>query len=182
VIGPVLREYIIGEAMHALGVPTTRALAAVTPAKRSCGRTVPNRVRCWRGWRRAICASARSSSSPRGAKPKSSGNWPTTPSPGTIRTLPGQPDRYLGLLGAVRDRQAALIAKWMHLGFVHGVMNTDNMTISGETIDYGPCAFIDGYDPATVFSSIDHTAAMPMAISRKSPSGTWRGWPKPCLI
>jgi uncharacterized protein YdiU (UPF0061 family) len=57
----------------------------------------------------------------------------------------------------VRDRQAALIAKWMHLGFVHGVMNTDNMTISGETIDYGPCAFIDGYDPATVFSSIDHT-------------------------
>jgi len=69
--------------------------------------------------------------------------------------LSGQPDRYLGLLRAVRNRQAALIAKWVLVGFVHGVMNTDNMTISGETIDYGPCAFIDGYDPAAVFSSID---------------------------
>src|SRR6185503_7179813 len=63
---------------------------------------------------------------------------------------------YLALLSSVSDRQAALIARWMHVGFIHGVMNTDNMSISGETIDYGPCAFMDHYDPATVFSSIDH--------------------------
>src|SRR6185503_12876824 len=63
---------------------------------------------------------------------------------------------YLALLSSVAHRQAALIAKWMHVGFIHGVMNTDNMSISGETIDYGPCAFMDHYDPATVFSSIDH--------------------------
>jgi uncharacterized protein YdiU (UPF0061 family) len=70
--------------------------------------------------------------------------------------LVGAPDRYLGLLSAVAARQAALIAQWMNVGFIHGVMNTDNMAISGETIDYGPCAFMEAYDPATVFSSIDH--------------------------
>ena len=69
--------------------------------------------------------------------------------------LKDQPNPYLGLLASVSDRQAALIASWMHVGFIHGVMNTDNMAISGETIDYGPCAFMDHYDPATVFSSID---------------------------
>ncbi len=69
--------------------------------------------------------------------------------------MAGQPDLYLGLLRAVSEAQAALIARWMSLGFIHGVMNTDNMTLSGETIDYGPCAFMDHYDPATVFSSID---------------------------
>ncbi len=66
------------------------------------------------------------------------------------------PQRYVGLLRTVSERQAALIAQWMNVGFIHGVMNTDNMTISGETIDYGPCAFMEAYDPATVFSSIDH--------------------------
>ncbi|TNF59969.1 MAG: hypothetical protein EP306_09760, partial [Burkholderiales bacterium] len=70
--------------------------------------------------------------------------------------LAGAPGRYLGLLEAVARRQARLVARWMGVGFIHGVMNTDNMTISGETIDYGPCAFMDAYDPATVFSSIDH--------------------------
>ena len=70
--------------------------------------------------------------------------------------LAGQADRYLGLLRRVRDAQARLVAQWVLVGFVHGVMNTDNMTISGETIDYGPCAFIDVYDPKAVFSSIDH--------------------------
>jgi uncharacterized protein YdiU (UPF0061 family) len=69
--------------------------------------------------------------------------------------LKGQANPYLGLLERVCDKQAALVASWMHVGFIHGVMNTDNMTISGETIDYGPCAFMDHYDPATVFSSID---------------------------
>ena len=71
-------------------------------------------------------------------------------------TLIGAPDRHLALLRAVAERQAALVAQWMNVGFIHGVMNTDNMTISGETIDYGPCAFMDRYDAATVFSSIDH--------------------------
>ncbi len=70
--------------------------------------------------------------------------------------LAGTPERYLGLLRAVAQRQAALIAQWMNVGFIHGVMNTDNMAISGETIDYGPCAFMEAYDPAAVFSSIDH--------------------------
>src|SRR5207245_3102389 len=70
--------------------------------------------------------------------------------------LVDSPRRFLGLLENVAERQAALIAQWMNVGFIHGVMNTDNMTISGETIDYGPCAFIEAYDPATVFSSIDH--------------------------
>lgn len=69
--------------------------------------------------------------------------------------LKDQPDGYLGLLQAVSERQAALIARWMGVGFIHGVMNTDNMTVSGETIDYGPCAFMEHYDPATVFSAID---------------------------
>src|SRR5439155_23842624 len=69
--------------------------------------------------------------------------------------LKGDASTYLGLLERVRDKQAAIIASWMHVGFIHGVMNTDNIAISGETSDYGPCAFIDHYDPATVFSSID---------------------------
>jgi serine/tyrosine/threonine adenylyltransferase len=72
---------------------------------------------------------------------------------------------YLGLLERVCDRQAALIARWMHVGFIHGVMNTDNMTISGETIDYGPCAFMEQYDPATVFSSIDTQGRYTYCIS-----------------
>jgi uncharacterized protein YdiU (UPF0061 family) len=70
--------------------------------------------------------------------------------------LAGRDDRFLALLRAVARRQAALVAQWMNVGFIHGVMNTDNMTISGETIDYGPCAFLEAYDPETVFSSIDH--------------------------
>src|SRR6185503_12645246 len=69
--------------------------------------------------------------------------------------LRATPDRHLALLRAVAERQAALIAQWMNVGFIHGVMNTDNMAISGETIDYGPCAFMEAYDPAAVFSSID---------------------------
>ena len=78
------------------------------------------------------------------------------------------------------ERQAALIAQWMDVGFIHGVMNTDNMTISGETIDYGPCAFMEAYDPGAVFSCIDHRAATPMATSRRSRTGTWPGWPRRC--
>ena len=155
VLGPVLREYIIGEAMHALGVPSTRALAAVTTGEQVMRQDGPEQG--------AVLARVASSHLRVGTFQFFAARGETE----RLRQLAdyaiarhypeleGQPDRYLGLLAAVRDRQAALIAKWMHLGFVHGVMNTDNMTISGETIDYGPCAFIDSYDPAMVFSSID---------------------------
>ena len=81
--------------------------------------------------------------------------------------LAGTPDRFLGLLARVARRQAALIAQWMNVGFIHGVMNTDNMTISGETIDYGPCAFVEAYDPAAVFSSIDQ----PRPLCLRQPAG-----------
>jgi uncharacterized protein YdiU (UPF0061 family) len=155
VLGPVLREYIIGEAMHALGVPTTRALAAVATGEeimRQDGpapgavlaRVASSHLRV--GTFQFFAARGETERLRQLADYAIARHYPD---------LAGQPDRYLGLLKAVRDRQAALIAQWMNFGFVHGVMNTDNMTISGETIDYGPCAFIDGYDPAMVFSSID---------------------------
>ena len=154
-VGPVLREYLIGEAMHALGIPTTRALAAV--AHRRGGVARP--------------AAPRRAADPRGREPRAGrdvpvlrrarrarhacARWRTTSSPVTIPTSAADPDRYLGLLRRVASRQAALVAQWMLVGFIHGVMNTDNMTVSGETIDYGPCAFMEAYDPRTVFSSID---------------------------
>lgn len=155
VLGPVLREYIIGEAMYALGVPTTRALAAVVTGEdvmRQDGpepgavlaRVASSHLRV--GTFQFFAARGETERLRQLADYAIARHYPE---------LSGQADRYLGLLKAVRDRQATLIAKWMLLGFVHGVMNTDNMTISGETIDYGPCAFIDTYDPATVFSSID---------------------------
>ncbi|MBU4530269.1 MAG: YdiU family protein [Hoeflea sp.] len=155
VLGPVLREYVIGEAMHALGVPTTRALAAVTTGEQILRQDGPEPG--------AVLARVASSHLRVGTFQFFAARGETE----RLRQLADyaiarhypeladRPDRYLGLLSAVRDRQAALIASWMHLGFVHGVMNTDNMTISGETIDYGPCAFIDAHDPAAVFSSID---------------------------
>tara|TARA_R110002020_G_scaffold34066_9_gene103471 strand:- start:5743 stop:7221 length:1479 start_codon:yes stop_codon:yes gene_type:complete len=155
VLGPVLREYIIGEAMHALGVPTTRALAAVATGEmvmRQDGpepgavlaRVAASHLRV--GTFQYFAARGETDRLRQLADYAIARHYPE---------LEGRADRYLALIAAVRDRQAALMARWMNLGFVHGVMNTDNMTISGETIDYGPCAFIDGYDPATVFSSID---------------------------
>lgn len=153
-LGPVLREYIIGEAMHALGIPTTRALAAV-----STGET----VRRERNLPGAVLTRVAASHIRVGTFQLAAarGNVPLLKNladyvikrhyPG----LEGSGDPYMGLLGAVCERQAALIARWMNVGFIHGVMNTDNMTLSGETIDYGPCAFMDRYHPQTVFSSID---------------------------
>jgi len=85
--------------------------------------------------------------------------------------LEGAPDRYLGLLRAVASRQAALLARWMLVGFIHGVMNTDNMTLSGETIDYGPCAFLEAYSPGAVFSSIDHKGRY--AFGNQPPIARW---------
>jgi len=149
-LGPVLREYILSEAMAALGVPTTRALAAVTT-----GETV-QRERPLPG---AVLTRVAASHLRVGTFQYFAARQDTD----ALRQLVGfalarhQPDgeTALDLLDGVIARQADLIARWMGLGFIHGVMNTDNMTISGETIDYGPCAFMEAYDPKTVYSSID---------------------------
>jgi uncharacterized protein YdiU (UPF0061 family) len=153
-LGPVLREYLIGEAMHALGIPTTRALAAVVtgePVYRETAlpgavltRVAASHIRV--GTFQFFAARGDQAKVRRLADYAIDRHYPE---------LKGLANRYLGLLDRVCGRQAALIASWMHVGFIHGVMNTDNMAISGETIDYGPCAFMDHYDPATVFSSID---------------------------
>jgi uncharacterized protein YdiU (UPF0061 family) len=153
-LGPVLREYLVGEAMHALGVPTTRALAAVTT-----GETV-YRDRALPG---AVLARVASSHLRVGTFQFFAARGLTHFVEPLLRYAidrhdPGAADDpvpALGFLRGVVDRQAALVARWMHLGFIHGVMNTDNTTISGETIDYGPCAFVEAHDPGAVFSSID---------------------------
>ncbi len=155
VIGPVLREYILGEAMHALGVPTTRALAAVTTGEMVqreglkpgavLTRVASSHLRV--GTFQFFAARSDTDKVRQLADYSIARHDPD---------LPDADDRYLQFLARVVDRQARLVSEWMLIGFVHGVMNTDNTTISGETIDYGPCAFLDGYDPAAVFSSIDH--------------------------
>jgi protein adenylyltransferase len=154
-LGPVLREYLIGEAMHALGIPTTRALAAVTtgePVYRET--TLPGAVLT-----RVAASHIRVGTFQYFAARGELDNVRRLADYVIARHYPELQNHitpYLALLESVAERQAALIARWMHVGFIHGVMNTDNMSISGETIDYGPCAFMDHYDPATVFSSIDH--------------------------
>ena len=150
----MLREYVISEAMAALGIPTTRSLAVV-----ATGETV-YRESPLRGavLTRVAASHVRVGTfeylRPAGTS-RTCGCWPTTPSTATTRTWP-RAAQVPGVLPRVADRQAALVARWQLVGFVHGVMNTDNMAVSGETIDYGPCAFMDAYDPKTAFSSIDH--------------------------
>jgi uncharacterized protein YdiU (UPF0061 family) len=159
-LGPVLREYIVSEAMAALGVPTTRALAAVTTGERVLRETaLPGAVltRVAAGHLRVgtfqyFAVRGDTEGTRRLADYAIARNYPGTPKVGDAQTE----KPYRALLDGVIARQAHLIAQWMLLGFIHGVMNTDNMSISGETIDYGPCAFMEAYDPATVFSSIDH--------------------------
>jgi uncharacterized protein YdiU (UPF0061 family) len=156
VLGPMLREYLIGEAMHGLGIPTTRALAVVATGERVLReRPLPGAVLT-----RVAASHLRVGTFQYAA---------ATGGPDRLRALAdyaigrhypeaaGAEDRYLELFRRVTAAQAALVARWMLAGFVHGVMNTDNTTISGETIDYGPCAFMDAFDPGTVFSSIDHS-------------------------
>jgi uncharacterized protein YdiU (UPF0061 family) len=153
-VGPMLREYLVSEAMHALGIPTTRALAVVATG-RDVQRETPLPG--------AVLARVASSHLRVGSFQYAR----ATDDLDLLRRLADhaisrhhpdaarQPNPYLALFDAVVAAQASLVAQWMLVGFVHGVMNTDNMTISGETIDYGPCAFLDTFDPATVFSSID---------------------------
>ena len=153
-VGPMLREYILSEAMHALGIPTTRSLAVV-----ATGRSV-RRETLLPG---AVLARVASSHLRVGSFQYARATGDTDllrrlADHAIARHHPGAAEAghpYLALFEAVVAAQASLVAQWMLVGFVHGVMNTDNMTISGETIDYGPCAFMEAFDPATVFSSID---------------------------
>lgn len=159
VVGPMLREYVISEAMHALGIPTTRSLSVVaTGADVQREGMLPG----------AVLARVAASHLRVGSFQLVAQQARATGDLGLLRRLAEHAiarhhpqaaqaeNPYLALFEAVVEAQASLVAQWMLVGFIHGVMNTDNMTISGETIDYGPCAFMDAYDPATVFSSIDY--------------------------
>ncbi|WP_025692095.1 protein adenylyltransferase SelO [Paenibacillus zanthoxyli] len=153
-LGPMLREYIISEAMHALGIPTTRSLAVVTTGESIVRETLlPGAILT-----RVAASHLRVGTFQYASKWGSPEDLKALADYTLQRHFPeadADENRYLGLLREVIKRQAALIAKWQLVGFIHGVMNTDNMALSGETIDYGPCAFMDTYDPGTVFSSID---------------------------
>ncbi|MFF2092288.1 YdiU family protein [Paenibacillus sp. NPDC058174] len=169
-LGPMLREYIISEAMHGLGVATTRSLAVAATGELVYRETTQMGAVLTR-----VAASH-----------LRVGTFQYAAQRGVIEDLRALADyalqrhfpevelgegRYLRLLEEVIKRQAELIAKWQLVGFIHGVMNTDNMAISGETIDYGPCAFIDAYDPATVFSSIDSNGRY--AYGNQPQIGAW---------
>jgi len=153
-LGPMLREYIISEAMHALGIPTTRSLAVATTGEQIA------REKMLPG---AVLTRVAASHIRVGTFEYANAIGDTAALEALMRhtlkrhypDMVGADNPALALFEAVRERQAKLIAQWVCVGFVHGVMNTDNMALSGETIDYGPCAFMDTYDPATVFSSID---------------------------
>ena len=153
-LGPMLREYIISEAMHALGIPTTRSLAVV-----GTGETVFREEELPGAVLARIAASHIRVGTFEYAAMRGDPELLRALADYTIHRhypeVASSPHPYRSLLEGVIERQAALVAKWMLVGFVHGVMNTDNMALSGETIDYGPCAFLDTFDPATVFSSID---------------------------
>jgi uncharacterized protein YdiU (UPF0061 family) len=166
-IGPMLREHVISEAMHALGIPTTRALAVVATGDdvlREAG-PLPGAVLV-----RVAASHLRVGSFEYAAW---SGDTELLQALATYAIERHHPEAEgaLELLEAVVARQADLVARWMHVGFVHGVMNTDNMTISGETIDYGPCAFLDAFDPSAVFSSIDHGGRY--AFGNQPPVAQW---------
>lgn len=149
-LGPVIREYLVSEAMAALGVPTTRALAAVTTGEAVFREgAMPGAMLT-----RVAASHIRVGTFQFFAARGDTEALRLLADHALARHYPGA-QGALGLLQGVIDRQARLIAAWMSLGFIHGVMNTDNMTVSGETIDYGPCAFMDAYHPQTVFSSID---------------------------
>ncbi|MGO9987795.1 MAG: protein adenylyltransferase SelO [Steroidobacteraceae bacterium] len=169
-LGPVLREYLVSEAMHALGIAGTRALAAV-----ATGEAVFREQRLPGAILTRVAASH-----------IRVGTFQYFAARGDLEAVKCLADyviarhylelesvehRYLQLLQAVSARQAKLIASWMHVGFIHGVMNTDNMTVAGETIDFGPCAFMDAYDPATVFSSIDGMGRY--AYANQPPAAQW---------
>lgn len=153
-LGPMLREYIISEAMYALNIPTTRSLAVTKTGEAVIRET----------YLKGAVLTRIASSHIRVGTFQYARNWGTAKDIKKLadytlkrhfKEIKNEENPYLSLLKEVIRRQAELICKWQLVGFIHGIMNTDNMTISGETIDYGPCAFMDTYDPETVFSSID---------------------------
>ncbi len=165
-LGPVLREYIVSESMHAFGVPTTRALAAVSTGERvQRERAFPGAVLT-----RVAASHIRVGTFQYFAARRDVDALKTLTAHTIARHYPDA-DGVLGFLRAVIGTQADLIARWMGVGFIHGVMNTDNMAVSGETIDYGPCAFMDRYHPQTVFSSIDQFGRY--AFNQQPDIGAW---------
>ena len=169
-VGPMLREYLIGEAMHALGIPTTRALAVVATGEDVVRETMlPGAVLT-----RVAASHLRVGTFQYASRAGDPALVKRLADYAIARHHPhaaAATNPYLALFESVVEAQASLVARWMHVGFIHGVMNTDNMTISGETIDYGPCAFMDAYDPATVFSSIDHGGRY--AYGNQPPIAQW---------
>jgi uncharacterized protein YdiU (UPF0061 family) len=154
-LGPVLREYVVAEAMHALGIPTTRALAAVATGEDVFRETaLPGAVLT-----RVAASHIRVGTFQYFAARRDIDSLRALADHAIARHDPAAAAAahpYRALYAGVVQRQASLVARWLLVGFIHGVMNTDNCTLSGETIDYGPCAFLDAYDPGAVFSSIDH--------------------------
>ena len=169
-LGPMLREYIISEAMHALGIPTTRSLAVVeTGEPISRGVDLPGAILT-----RVAASHLRVGTFQYAAAFCEVDELRALADYAIERHYPEvklAENEYLAFLKVVIKRQAALIAKWQHVGFIHGIQNTDNVSICGESIDYGPCAFMDNYDPATVFSSIDRVGRY--AYGNQPPIGNW---------
>lgn len=169
-LGPMLREYLISEAMHALGIPTTRSLAVTTTGEAVYREDVLPGAVLTRvaGSHIRVGTFQYAAAIDDPAALKALADY-------TIQRhypeLLASDQPYVALLNAVIKRQAHLIAQWLHVGFIHGVMNTDNMSICGETIDYGPCAFMDHYDPGTVFSSIDQHGRY--AYANQPPIAQW---------
>jgi uncharacterized protein YdiU (UPF0061 family) len=169
-LGPVLREYLMSEAMHALGIPTTRALAAVTTGEPVLRDTaLPGAV-----FTRVAASHVRVGTFQYFAARQDIEALRALADHVITRHYPAAAAAeapYEALLEAVVEAQAALVARWLGVGFIHGVMNTDNMAVCGETIDYGPCAFMDAYDPGTVFSSIDRNGRY--AYANQPPIAQW---------
>lgn len=169
-LGPVLREYLVSEAMHALGIPTTRALMAATTGERVyrdevlpgavLTRVAASHIRV--GTFQFFAVRRDHDSLERLIDHVIDRHYPA---------LKGAENKALALLDAVMEAQGSLVSRWVQVGFIHGVMNTDNSSVSGETIDYGPCAFMDAYDPATVFSSIDTHGRY--AYENQAPIAQW---------
>lgn len=169
-LGPMLREFIISEAMFALGIPTTRSLAITSTGDPIYRETVLEGAVLTR----VAASHLRVGTFQYAASFCDKDDLKALADYTINRHYPehlNAENRYIKLLESVLDQQASLIAKWQSVGFIHGVMNTDNMTISGETIDYGPCAFMDSYDPATVFSSIDKNGRY--AYGNQPPIAAW---------
>jgi uncharacterized protein YdiU (UPF0061 family) len=169
-LGPVLREYLVSEAMNALGIPTTRALMAATTGEKVYRETVlPGAVLT-----RVASSHIRVGTFQFFAVRRDLESLEALIGHVIERHYPelsGADNKALGLLDQVMEAQARLVSRWAQVGFIHGVMNTDNMSVSGETIDYGPCAFMDAYDPATVFSSIDEYGRY--AYANQPPIAQW---------